>query len=64
MGEQGNIAITEQKQDTQGKKPFAIHKLILAQDEEVLNEFCCDFTPEQKEALKEGVDKLLQTILR
>lgn len=46
------------------EKTSGIHKLILAQDEEVLDEFCSDFTPEQKEALKEGVDKLLQTILR
>ena len=39
-----------------------IHKVILAQDEEVLSELCRNFTPEQKRTLLEMADMILKNI--
>ena len=44
------------------ERSAGIHKLILAQDEEVLCELCRDFTPEQKAALQQMADMLLKNI--
>ena len=39
-----------------------IHKVILAQDAEVLTDLCRDFTEEQAETLLELIDRLLEQI--
>ena len=44
------------------EKSKGIHKVILAQDAEVLAELCRDFTPEQREMLVQTVDLLLNRI--
>lgn len=43
-------------------KSAGIHKVILAQDEEVLTELCFGFTEEQKAALRQLADRLLDNI--
>lgn len=50
------------KKITCTERSAGIHKLILAQDEEVLCELCRDFTPEQKAALQQMADMLLKNI--
>ena len=44
------------------EKSKGIHKVILAQDAEVLAELCRDFTPDQREMLVQTVDLLLNRI--
>ena len=44
------------------EKSSGIHKTILAQDEEVLSEICCDFSDEEKETLLTLIKKILGNI--
>ena len=50
------------KKVTCTERSAGIHNVILAQDREVLGEFCEAFTREQKEALVRLTDLLLETI--
>ncbi len=50
------------KKITCTEKSAGIHKVILAQDEEVLAEFCRDFTKEQRQTLQLLTDRMLQNI--
>lgn len=50
------------KKITTTEKSAGIHRMILAQDEEVLEELCSGFTAEQKQELLQLADKLLQNI--
>ena len=50
------------KKITCTEKSRGIHQVILAQDEEVLAEFCRNFTQEQKQALFQMADMLLKNI--
>lgn len=64
----GFIQCVPSSQDRRYKKitcteqSSGIHKVILAQDEEVLSELCKNFTQEQKDTLLEMADMLLQNI--
>lgn len=64
----GFIRCVSSRQDRRYKKIICteqskgIHRLILEQDEAVLEEFCRDFTPEQKAALQFLADRLVQNI--
>ena len=44
------------------EKSIGIHKMILAQDEEVLSELCENFTEEQRADLLQLMDMLLKNI--
>lgn len=50
------------KKITCTEKSAGIHKMILAQDEEVLSELCKDFTKEEKETLLRMADMILMNI--
>lgn len=50
------------KKVTCTEKSTGIHKMILAQDEEVLSELCENFTEEQKATLLQLMDMLLKNI--
>lgn len=50
------------KKITTTEKSAGIHRMILAQDQEVLEELCSGFTAEQKQELLQLADKLLQNI--
>lgn len=50
------------KKITTTEKSAGIHRMILAQDEEVLEELCSGFTAEQKQELLQLADRLLQNI--
>ena len=50
------------KKITCTEKSTGIHKMILAQDEEVLSELCENFTEEQKATLLQLMDMLLKNI--
>lgn len=50
------------KKITCTEKSTGIHKMILAQDEEVLSELCENFTEEQKATLFQLMDMLLKNI--
>lgn len=50
------------KKITCTEKSTGIHKMILAQDEEVLSELCENFTEEQKATLLRLMDMLLKNI--
>ena len=50
------------KKVTSTEKSAGIHKMILAQDEEVLTELCRNFTQEQKETLLQLADMILNNI--
>ena len=50
------------KKITCTEKSVGIHKMILAQDEEVLADLCRNFTPEQKKTLLQMADLLLKNI--
>lgn len=50
------------KKITCTEKSTGIHKMILAQDEEVLSELCENFTEEQKTTLLRLMDMLLKNI--
>ena len=50
------------KKITCTEKSKGIHKMILEQDEEVLSEFCKNFTEEQKKTLIEMADMILKNI--
>lgn len=50
------------KKITCTEKATGIHKMILAQDEEVLSELCENFTEEQKATLLQLMDMLLKNI--
>lgn len=50
------------KKITTTEKSAGIHRMILAQDEEVLEELCSGFTAKQKQELLQLADKLLQNI--
>ncbi len=64
----GLILCVPSSQDRRYKKitcteqSSGIHKVILAQDEEVLSELCKNFTQEQKDTLLQMADMLLQNI--
>lgn len=44
------------------ERSAGIHHMILEQDEEVLSELCRNFTREQREALQQLADRLLENI--
>ena len=48
------------KKITVTEKSAGIHKMILAQDEEVFSELCKNFTQEEKKSFQELVEKFLQ----
>ncbi len=50
------------KKITCTEQSSGIHKVILAQDEEVLSELCKNFTQEQKKALSQMADMILKNI--
>lgn len=50
------------KKITTTEKSAGIHRMILAQDEEVMEELCSGFTAEQKQELLQLADRLLQNI--
>lgn len=50
------------KKITCTKKSTGIHKMILAQDEEVFSLLCRDLSEEQKENLVQAVDTILKNI--
>lgn len=50
------------KKVTCTEKSVGIHKMILVQDEEVLSELCANFTQEQRQALFQLTDRLLENI--
>lgn len=50
------------KKITCTEKSTGIHKMILAQDEEVLSELCKNFTEEEKETLLQMADMILKNI--
>ena len=50
------------KKITCTEQSSGIHKVILAQDEEVLSELCKNFTQEQKKALSQMADLILKNI--
>ena len=50
------------KKITTTEKSAGIHRMILAQDEEVLEELCSGFTPKQKQELLQLADRLLRNI--
>ena len=50
------------KKITCTEQSSGIHRVILAQDEEVLEEFCENFTQEQKEMLTQLTDLLLKNV--
>jgi DNA-binding MarR family transcriptional regulator len=50
------------KKITCTEKSVGIHQVILQQDQQVLQELCSDFTPEEKEQLERLMDKLLLKI--
>ncbi len=50
------------KKITCTEKSKGIHKMILKQDEEVLSEFCKNFTEEQKKTLIQMADMILKNI--
>jgi DNA-binding MarR family transcriptional regulator len=50
------------KKITCTEKSIGIHKMILAQDEEVLSELCKNFTEEQKKTLLQMTDMILKNI--
>ena len=50
------------KKITCTEQSIGIHKMILAQDEEVLSELCKNFTQEQRDALLQMADMLLKNI--
>lgn len=50
------------KKITCTEKSTGIHKMILAQDEEVLSELCKNFTEEEKETLLQMTDMILKNI--
>lgn len=50
------------KKVTCTEKSIGIHKMILAQDEEVLSELCENFTEEQRADLLQMMDMLLKNI--
>lgn len=52
------------KKITCTEKSAGIHQVILQQDQQVLQELCSDFTPEEKEQLEHLMDKLLLKIHR
>ena len=50
------------KKITCTERSAGIHHMILEQDEEVLSELCRNFTREQREALQQLADRLLENI--
>ena len=50
------------KKITCTERSVGIHNMILKQDEEVLSELCRNFTREQREALHQLADMLLENI--
>ena len=50
------------KKITCTERSAGIHNMILKQDEEVLSELCRNFTREQREALNQLADRLLENI--
>ena len=50
------------KKITCTEQSAGIHHMILEQDEEVLSELCRNFTREQREALQQLADRLLENI--
>lgn len=50
------------KKITSTEKSSGIHKMILAQDEEVFSELCSNFTEEQKETLLQMIEMILNNI--
>lgn len=68
LEKKGFINCVQSSTDKRYKKIFStekssgIHKTILAQDEEVLSEICCDFSDEEKETLLTLIKKILGNI--
>lgn len=50
------------KKITCTEQSSGIHRVILAQDKEVLSELCSNFTQEQKQTLLQMADMLLKNI--